>query len=151
MVIRARKLDLIDQEIVFQRIQYNAYFLHPENVLLSMIADENVIIRKLGWKRLKKPAINWPGWKQTQVWDVLRYPRFFLMPNHTTKPLIGRFGKMTTTTSQFTHTLLCSDIWNTKRYNNGPTKQPPRSLKCYQFHVTRRLWNDTLKWCLTLQ
>ena len=54
MATRARKLEVNDRDLVFQRIQCNAYFLHPENVLLSMIADVNLIIQKLGWKRLKK-------------------------------------------------------------------------------------------------
>ena len=32
----------------------NAYFLHPENILLSMITAENVTVRKLGWCKFLK-------------------------------------------------------------------------------------------------
>ena len=57
MIVRARSLqDEHARDIVLKRIEYNGYFLHPENILLSMIliTDENVVIRKLGWKRIKK-------------------------------------------------------------------------------------------------
>jgi hypothetical protein len=35
-------------------IQRNAYFVHPENLLLSMITDEDCKIRELGCRRIIK-------------------------------------------------------------------------------------------------
>jgi len=35
-------------------IQHNAYFLHPENLILSMVTDPRKEIRTLGWRRIKK-------------------------------------------------------------------------------------------------
>ena len=62
MIVRARSLqDEHARDIVLKRIEYNGYFLHPENILLSMITDENVVIRKLGWKRIKKLEIRSPA------------------------------------------------------------------------------------------
>ncbi|XP_053950548.1 uncharacterized protein LOC128871890 [Anastrepha ludens] len=35
-------------------IQHNAYFAHPENLLLSMVTDENRNVRKIGVQRILK-------------------------------------------------------------------------------------------------
>ena len=40
--------------IVEQVRQKNAYFAHPENLLLAMIYDESAIIRELGLRRILK-------------------------------------------------------------------------------------------------
>jgi hypothetical protein len=42
------------KQIVQPVIQRNAYFAHPENLLLSMISDEKMNIRELGLRRLLK-------------------------------------------------------------------------------------------------
>jgi hypothetical protein len=38
-------------------IQRNAYFAHPENLLLSMITDDIPTVRKLGYKRIMKARV----------------------------------------------------------------------------------------------
>ena len=35
-----------DQEVICDVLQRNAYFCHPENILLSMLADSDVQIRQ---------------------------------------------------------------------------------------------------------
>ena len=42
------------RNIVYLVIQCNAFFAHPENLLLCMINDDSSDIRQLGWKRIKK-------------------------------------------------------------------------------------------------
>ena len=42
------------RNIVYPLIQRNAFFAHPENLLLYMINDESSDIRQLGWRRIKK-------------------------------------------------------------------------------------------------
>lgn len=74
-------------------IQRNAYFCHPENMLLAMIADERKEIRELGYKRIleaknkKKgskevrtfipPAINFDA---TDYVDVIQWNNCILSP-----------------------------------------------------------------------
>ena len=41
-----RELPESDQEVICDVIQRNAYFCHPENLLLSMLADNDVQIRQ---------------------------------------------------------------------------------------------------------
>ena len=53
-VVRAKDLTEDIQEIVFPSIERNAFFSHPENVIYSMIHDENITIRKLGWRKILK-------------------------------------------------------------------------------------------------
>lgn len=53
-----RKLPKNIQKIVKPIIERNAFFCHPENVLLSMISDERPTIRELGWRRIKKAREN---------------------------------------------------------------------------------------------
>ena len=55
MIVRTRTLgDENSRSIVFERIQRNGFFFHPENLPLAMICDDSPIIRKLGWKRIQK-------------------------------------------------------------------------------------------------
>ena len=42
------------QKVVIPVLQRNAYFAHPENILIAMLADENASIRELAWRRIKK-------------------------------------------------------------------------------------------------
>ena len=42
------------RNIVYPVMQRNAFFAHPENLLLCMINDESSNIRQLGWKQIKK-------------------------------------------------------------------------------------------------
>ena len=47
-------MDPHSKEVVMPVIKRNAYFLHPENILLCMINDDNAVIRKLAWKKIAK-------------------------------------------------------------------------------------------------
>ena len=40
-------------KVVYPVIQRNAYFAHPENILVSMINDDDRDIRELAWRRIK--------------------------------------------------------------------------------------------------
>jgi hypothetical protein len=42
------------KNVVYPVVQRNAYFAHPENILISMIQDEVPRIRELAWRRIKK-------------------------------------------------------------------------------------------------
>ena len=53
-MVGAKDLTEDIQEIVFPSIERNAFFSHPENVIYSMIHDENITIRKLGWRKILK-------------------------------------------------------------------------------------------------
>ena len=35
-------------------IQRNAFLVHPENLLMSMVHDESGFIQELGWRRVRK-------------------------------------------------------------------------------------------------
>ena len=48
-----KKQNIRIQSIVMPVIERNAYFIHPENLLLLMIGDEKPYIRELGWRRIK--------------------------------------------------------------------------------------------------
>ena len=59
MIVRTQTLEDEDSKtIVFERIQHNVFFFHPENLLLAMICDDSPIIRKLGWKRIQKARMS---------------------------------------------------------------------------------------------
>lgn len=49
---RSLKADI--REIVYPVIQRNAFFAHPENVLLGMMNDDRSHIRELAWRRTKR-------------------------------------------------------------------------------------------------
>ena len=51
---RTRMLRPDVNNIAFPVSQRNAYYAHPENILICMINDESEHIRELGWKRIKK-------------------------------------------------------------------------------------------------
>lgn len=42
------------QKIVLPVLQRNAYFAHPENILLCMISDSRPYVRELAWRKIKK-------------------------------------------------------------------------------------------------
>lgn len=52
MIKRSRSLSPRSITIVNKVIQTNAYFAHSENILLCMIHDEDINIRKVGWRRI---------------------------------------------------------------------------------------------------
>ena len=55
MIVGTRNLsDENPKQILFDWIQHNAYFFHPEKLLLAMICDDSHIIRKLGWTLILK-------------------------------------------------------------------------------------------------
>ena len=55
MLRRSRELEDDQMKtIAFRVIQRNAFFAHPENILITMVSDGNPVIRKLGWKRIQK-------------------------------------------------------------------------------------------------
>ena len=52
----------------------NAYFCHPENILIAMVYDENPVIRKLGWKRIHKVR------QQNMQFKKVKKLRLFVIP-----------------------------------------------------------------------
>jgi hypothetical protein len=50
----SRCLDEVTKNIIDPVIKRNAWFSHPENLLLSMISDPAADIRQLGWRRILK-------------------------------------------------------------------------------------------------
>lgn len=72
---RSKSLSLENQRIVEDSINENSYFAHPENVMLSILNDDNQEVRLEGWKKIlharesrlssdpirvfKKPTINY--------------------------------------------------------------------------------------------
>uniref|UniRef100_A0A8D8THB2 Uncharacterized protein n=1 Tax=Cacopsylla melanoneura TaxID=428564 RepID=A0A8D8THB2_9HEMI len=54
MIQRSRYLDVSLQKIVDPVIQRNAFYAHPENLLLSMLADESRVQREIAYRRIKK-------------------------------------------------------------------------------------------------
>ena len=54
MVVKSNQFEKNIQEIIFPVIQRNAYYAHPENILINMIFDENKNVRQLGWRRIMK-------------------------------------------------------------------------------------------------
>jgi hypothetical protein len=49
------------KRIIQPVIQRNAFFGHPENILLTMIQDDRSQIRELGWRRIKKARAEYRG------------------------------------------------------------------------------------------
>ena len=54
LINASRFLEKKHRDIVDKVIQLNAYFAHPENLLLSMIHDNSATIRELGYRRILK-------------------------------------------------------------------------------------------------
>ena len=54
LIKRLQSLDYCVQEIVRPVIQNNGYFGHSESILLSMIVDDDIHVRKLALKRIEK-------------------------------------------------------------------------------------------------
>ena len=52
MITRSRSLDASTRQVTDQVIQRNAFFAHPENILVSMLSDERKFIRQLGYRRI---------------------------------------------------------------------------------------------------
>ena len=50
---RVSELDQTTQDVVIPVIQRNAYFAHPENVLLAMVQDSNADTRGEGWTMIQ--------------------------------------------------------------------------------------------------
>ena len=46
------------RDIVNKVLQRNAFFAHPENILLAMLLDKDEHIRELGWRRILKSRID---------------------------------------------------------------------------------------------
>ena len=61
LVQRYKSVDTTTQDIVHPTIQRNAYFAHPECILLAMLADENESLRKLahmlGFSKLEQTLL----------------------------------------------------------------------------------------------
>src|ERR1043165_9013414 len=49
---RSRYLSADLKKVIDAVIQRNAYFAHPENILLSMVTDDNKTIRELGMRHI---------------------------------------------------------------------------------------------------
>ena len=58
MLHSIQTLDHQSKAITNKVLQRNAFFAHPENLLVAMISDENLIIRQLGWRRIMKARSN---------------------------------------------------------------------------------------------
>ena len=87
--------------IVKPIVQRNAYFAHPENILIAMINDERSYIRELGWRRILKAKkmgykgirrfklphlvfestdyVNMINWQETKLLNLL-YVKNLLIP-----------------------------------------------------------------------
>ena len=52
MITRSRYLPVKLRKIVYDVIQRNAYFVHPESMLLAMMSDEDISIRQNAFKIL---------------------------------------------------------------------------------------------------
>lgn len=50
----SRFLPIHLRDVIDRVIQRNAFFAHPENLLLSLITDQSLDMRSLGWRRIKK-------------------------------------------------------------------------------------------------
>ena len=59
MISRSQSLhDDETKRVVQPVIKRNAYFCHPENILIAMVNDDSHVIRKLAWKGLLKQGLN---------------------------------------------------------------------------------------------
>ncbi|KAI5751707.1 hypothetical protein M8J77_010157 [Diaphorina citri] len=54
MVQRCGYLNESLKKIVLPVIQRNAFYAHPENLLISMLADESKVLRELAYRRIMK-------------------------------------------------------------------------------------------------
>ena len=54
LVKRSQLLDESTRDIIHPVIQRNGYFAHSENILLTMLVDENINLRKLAFSRIIK-------------------------------------------------------------------------------------------------
>lgn len=66
-IVRSRYLSDDLKAVVDPVIQRNAYFGHPENLLLSMITDERKYIRELGMRRILRARLEQYGIRQFHV------------------------------------------------------------------------------------
>ena len=58
---RVKTLSSDIKDIVFPIIQRNAYYAHPENLLICMINDDSSDIRNLAWRRIKEARDSFKG------------------------------------------------------------------------------------------
>jgi len=54
MINASRFLETENRAVIDKVLQNNAYFAHPENLLLSMIYDDSAMVRELGYRRILK-------------------------------------------------------------------------------------------------
>jgi len=59
--------------IVNRVLQRNAFFAHPENMLIAMLLDEEEHVRELGWRRILKCRINSSGGRRIFVLPKLNF------------------------------------------------------------------------------
>ena len=67
----SRSLEAQDRDITQNVLQYNAFWAHPENVTISMLADEN--------EEVRRKAVNWIM-KAREEFDDSSHPRQFVLP-----------------------------------------------------------------------
>ena len=60
-LVMFNKLPGATQKIIKPSIQRNAFFAHPENIIITMLQDDRDYIRELGWRRIKKARGNGRG------------------------------------------------------------------------------------------
>ena len=46
------------RDVVHKVLQRNAFFAHPENILIAMLFDDEEHVRELGWRRVLKTRIS---------------------------------------------------------------------------------------------
>ena len=54
MITNSQILQDSNRKVVDKVIQHNAYFSHPENLLIAMIHDDSPVVRELGYRRILK-------------------------------------------------------------------------------------------------
>lgn len=64
---RSRYLSTEFKDVIDPVIQRNAYFAHPENLLLSMITDERKTIRELGMRRILRARSESSGLRKFSI------------------------------------------------------------------------------------
>lgn len=70
LVTNSRYLPAELKLVIDPVIQRNAYFAHPENLLLSMLLDENKTVRELAARRIQEARISPHTGKQPRVFEV---------------------------------------------------------------------------------
>ena len=69
MIEKTRNLAERSKKIIFLVWQRNGYMSHPENILISLINEDNINMRKLEWREILKAR------KVARAYELLLYPK----------------------------------------------------------------------------